>query len=132
MEYSGRTSCSGHKHGDAWKDTPGAGKEAIQMKKVVEAQWSNMPIEIYNIVSHLWGYWELGNDYYYQPITPSEIFEHGTNEDGVIESKEWKWGETEEEKLGWVAGDIDVKPFAQWMLDSGIGKDETVLVHYWW
>ena len=130
MEFSGKTSCYEHKRGDDWKESPGAGQESVQMKKIIEAQWSNMPIEIYEIVQQLWRLWELGNDYFYQPITPNDVREQG--EDGIILGEEWRWGETQEEKLGWVMVSVDVKPLADWMESKGIESDEKVLLHYWW
>lgn len=97
MEFSGKTSCYEHKHGEDWKESPNAGQEAVQMKKIIEAQWSNMPIEIYEIVQQLWRLWGLGNDYFYQPITPNDVREQG--EDGVIEGEKWVWGKPETNNL---------------------------------
>lgn len=64
-EYSGRTTCYEHKHGDIWRETPGAGKDCIQEKTVFEVQWSNCPVEVEKEVRRLWRENEYGNDVHY-------------------------------------------------------------------
>ena len=65
LPYSGRTSTYEHKHGNAWEKTPFAGNPAVTTMRVVNAQWSNMPVEVENDVKSLWRYCEFGNDNYY-------------------------------------------------------------------
>ena len=64
-EYSGRTTCYEHKHGDSWKKTPGAGSDCIQQVILFDVQWSNCPIEVEEEVKKLWREEDFGNDCFY-------------------------------------------------------------------
>ena len=65
LSYSGRTSAYEHKHGDTWKENKFTGAPAVTTVKLINAQWSNMPVEVEAEVKELWRYCELGNDHYY-------------------------------------------------------------------
>lgn len=65
MEYSGKTTCFAHKHGDSWKTSKGFGEDCIQQKTIFEVQWTNCPVEVQDEVRELWTQNGFGNDHYY-------------------------------------------------------------------
>jgi len=92
LPYSGQTSAYEHKHGDAWKETTGAGKPAVRDVKLIEAQWTNMPIEVERDVVALWYHLEYGNDDYYWHGSLDGVREYGKSGNCVnreFNGKEW-------------------------------------------
>jgi hypothetical protein len=128
LEYSGKTSCYAHKHNPS---APCDGGPAISNVTLIEAQWSNMPIEVYEEVQHLWRYLEYGNDVYYYEFTLND-FEEMIGEDDGIQIETWHWGPTREEQIGWVKGNSKLPYLTQWLNEQGFEKDQHLLLHYWW
>lgn len=75
MEYSGKTTTFGHKFGDGWKSSKGAGNPCIQTETIFEVQWTNCPVEVAEEVKKLWRDNEFGNDHYYASWNSEEMSE---------------------------------------------------------
>lgn len=84
-------------------DTP-----AIQDIKILEAQWSDLPEDIYEEVVQLWRDRELGNDYYYYPFDVENEKYMGDDEDYTGEG---------------------YPKLVAYLEERGI-KD--ILIHWWW
>ena len=102
-EYSGRTSAYSHKFDD-WKEKPSNGVAAISKVTLIEAQWSDMPVEVEEDVKRIWQSWEFGNDHYYFSITLEELETEYPEYDKLI----------------------------VWLNEKGVEKQENLLIHWWW
>ena len=116
-EYSGRTSSHAHKFDD-WKSKDCNGCQAIQKATIIEAQWSNMPIEVYEEVADLWRWMEFGNDYYYYHTSVEELKE-------MQEDSQTDFYEDRKEKLV-----LDY--LFQWLDENGFKGNQRFLLHFWW
>lgn len=123
LEYSGRTSAYEHKHGDAWKETPGAGREAISTIKLIEAQWTNMPVEVETAVVAAWHYLEYGNDIYYWKTSLESIRDLG---------KEGRCVDRDFNGKQWIETPNDLGYLIQWLEEQGVEENEKLLIHWWW
>lgn len=143
LPYSGRTSAYEHKHGETWKETPFAGSPAVTTIKLINAQWSNMPVEVEAEVIEFWRYCELGNDNYYWQGSIAEL-------DAIMESYEDNGEEDEEAGIeveywvskqpdnpdndhwGWKKKYTTLPYFRQWLEEQGFEYEEKFLLHWWW
>lgn len=130
LEYCGKTSCYNHKHGE-WENSKFSGPDAVSKVFLIEAQLSNMPIEVYEDVRHLWRYLEYGDDGFYYPFT-LEGFSEMFGENGTILIEKWYWGPTKEEQKGWVKEESNLPYLTQWLNDQGFEPNQKLLLHYWW
>lgn len=62
-EFSGRTTQHSHKF-DGWQDHPITDTKSVAKVTVLDAQWSDCPVEVEAEVKKLWRDYELGNDRY--------------------------------------------------------------------
>lgn len=153
LPYSGRTTSHSHKFDD-WTSKPANGGPAVRTATVIEAQWSMMPIEVYEDVQRLWRYLELGNDNYYYSFTMNDYYElvSSTSEDRgdddlyqqngpTVEQMKakvgipvefWLWGETDAEKIGWVKDISNLPYLTQWLEEQNFDPNMKLLLHYWW
>lgn len=158
LSYSGRTSSHSHKF-DGWESKKADGGPAVRTATVIEAQWSTMPIEVYEDVQRLWRYLDLGNDNYYWSFNMNDYRElmasthedrddidddavtlHQQNGPTVEQMKAklgipvefWLWGETEAEKIGWVKDVSNLPYLSQWLEEQNFDDKKTLLLHYWW
>lgn len=142
--FSGRTSAYTHKderwykdkpeylNSDGsinWHSIPHEASPALQRKLVLDAQWTDCPIEIENEVKKLWRFHELGNDNYILRYSINNLLEFN---DQDFEVEEWFWGETEEEKKGWVKVPLKIKALIDYLRSKDIPDDEEVIIHWWW
>ena len=110
--YSGKT--SNNHYVDDWEKR-GNGPSAITQRTVIEAQWSDMPVEVYEDVRTLWKWLEYGNDHYYADLCIQDI------EEIIV------WGcEESGNDLGYLM---------QWLKEKGFKEDDEndrFLLRYWW
>lgn len=102
---------------------------ALKQQWVLDAQWTDCPVEIEEIVKNLWRYHELGNDNYMLRRSINDFLE--IEQDG-FEVEQWFWGETEEEKKGWVVAPASLQPLIDYLREKGIPDDEDIIIHWWW
>lgn len=143
LPYSGQTSAYEHKHGDAWKENKFAGAPAVTTIKLINAQWSNMPVEVEAEVKELWRYCELGNDHYYWEGSISDMDEMmGSHEDNGEEDEEFgieveHWvskqpDNPDDDHWGWKKKYTTLPYFRQWLEEQGFEYEEKFLLHWWW
>ena len=123
LPYSGRTTCYEHKR-EGWEATPGHGKDAIRTVKLIEAQWSNMPVEVEEDVKAAWKDHELGNDVYYWSTSLELIREEGA------EGREYEVFDSDAVK--WVTKKTNYAYLIQWLEEQGVEEKEELLIHWWW
>jgi len=105
-------------------DTP-----ALHKMWVLDAQWTDCPPEVVEIIRNLWGYYELGNDRYMLRRSVNDLLEQ--HEDG-FECEQWFWGATPEEQKGWVVAPCSLQPLIDYLRAAGIPDDEEIIIHWWW
>jgi len=100
LTYSGKTSSFHHK----WHDTPNPEKVSTGFRKmwVLDAQWSDCPIEVYEEVQNLWQEYERGNDYYIIEMTLLDV---------------------DKEKYPYIF---------DYVSSFGITDQENFFIYYWW
>lgn len=103
--YSGRTTSYSHQFDD-WKNKPPSDRKAFRKQLVLDAQWSDCPIEVEEDVRKIWATYELGNDdYIFKYRIGEHVYKNGANEFPVLE---------------------------QYLREQGAGVGETVWIHWWW
>lgn len=95
---------------------------------VLQTTWTDLSVELQEIVSGLWRTFERGNDYY---IIKTSVADLAEMQDDGITAEKWYWGETEEEKRGWVKEPLDLQPLIDYLEEKGVGEEE-VWLHLWW
>ena len=89
----------------------GSDSEAIRTVKLIEATWTNMPLEVQREVRELWIMLEYGNDVYYY--------------NGSIQDLE-----------DWIEGvdnpDFKVDNLCKWLRENGFKNEDRFLLHFWW
>lgn len=111
MTYLGVTSCLAHKH-NPFVDIPADTKKAVRSIKILDAQWSTCPIEVYDQVSQLWSWAELANDSCIFKTSIKELASmHGNKVDYDIP---------------------DVSRIIQYLTEQGVENTEEVWIHFWW
>lgn len=139
LPYSGKTSAYEHKHGDSWKSNKFSGKPAVTTIKLINAQWTNMPVEVEDEVKELWRYCELGNDNYYWNGSIEELDEMmEPYEDGDafgIEVEYWidrQPDNKDDDHWGWKKKRTTLPYLRQWLEEQGFKPEEKFLLHWWW
>lgn len=94
---------------------------------VLQTTWTDLSVELQEIVSGLWRNRELGNDNYIYKTSCADLAE--MQEEGITAEK-WYWGETEEEKRGWVEEPLNLQPLIDYLEEKGVGNEE-VWLHLW-
>lgn len=84
-------------------------KPALQKRWVLEAQWSDCPIEIEEIVGELWSVAGLRND--------NNVYI--TTIEGLLE-EEYRIDESSRKML------------VDYLRETGVQDGETVYIYYWW
>lgn len=96
--------------------------ECIQVQTVLEVQWSNCPVEVYDAVKELWKDYELGNDTHYYSWSHDDIFGDGTPDPDHA-------GKTKEELDEF----FGIQPYHyiidKYLISRGV---KTCLIHWWW
>ncbi len=109
---------------------------ALKKQWVLDAQWTDCPEDVETVIKHLWRYYELGNDNYMLRRSINDLLEMTDDheDESVIEItvEQWFWGETDEEKKGWVEAPASLTPLIQYLREKGIADDEQVILHWWW
>jgi len=112
---------------------------ALTKQWVLDAQWTDCPTEVEAAVKHLWRRYELRNDHCMLRLSVNDLFEMAEVPEGetnptevTITVKQWFWGETDEEKKGWVKAPADLKPLTDYLRENGIPDDQQVIIHWWW
>lgn len=103
-KYSGRTSSYSHKHA-GWEERQPDGPKAVRKVTFVDAQWSDMPVEIESIIKNLWRRYELGNDHYILKSSINDLLESDTDSD---------------------------LPLIDYLREQGVADDEQIIIHWWW
>ena len=100
LTYSGKTSSYHHK----WHDTPNPEVEEAGFREVwvLDAQWSDCPVEVYEEVRKLWQEYERGNDHYIIKMTLDDL-----------SAEEYPY-------------------IVDYVSSFGIPEDEQFFIHYWW
>lgn len=96
---------------------------------VLQTTWTDLSIELQDIVGGIWRNAELGNDHYICKTSIIDLIQ--MNDEGYTAEK-WRWGEAEEEKIGWVVEPLDLTPLIKYLEDKGISVEEEVWLHLWW
>lgn len=102
---------------------------AMRQMWVLDAQWTDCPLEIEEIVKALWRHYELGNDRYMLRNSMETFLE--MEEDG-FQREVFKWGETPEQQLGWVKEPMSLMPLVDYVRSKGIPDNEEIIIHWWW
>lgn len=129
MEYSGRTTAHAHKFDDWATKTIEKPKEALTKRWFFDVQWSNCPVEVEQVVKWLWRDYDLGNDHYFLKLSIDDIV--GMEEEGPV-ADVWYWGETEEERRGWVEEPVSYQPLIDYLRSKDLSEDEEIIIHWWW
>ena len=122
-ERSGLTSSYHHK----WNTTPnpeGEVQKGARMQPVIDAQWSDIPKEIEDIIKQLWILNELGNDRYILKESLNSLVDTWNNGYRV---EEWTGSE-------YVKVNIDTMQLAAYILEQfpDIDPETEVWIHWWW
>lgn len=96
---------------------------------VLQTTWTDLSVELQDIVHALWQANELGNDNY---ILKTSIIDLAQMNDEGMTSQKWYWGSTPEERKGWVEEPLDLRPLITYLEDKGIETKEEVWLHLWW
>lgn len=107
-------------------DTP-----ALKKQWVLDAQWTDCPEEVKQVVQDLWRLCVLGNDNYMLRRSVDNLFEW-FGEEGLFNVERWVWGEKPEDMKGWVETEVSVLPLVDYIRAAGIPDDEEIIIHWWW
>jgi hypothetical protein len=127
LVLSGICSAYEHKLVKAGQDIPKLAENtlpAVRKAWVLDAQWSDCPVEIEKIVRQLWRLNELGNDRYLLKMSIDDM-EEGHDEGDT--SEVWK-GMPD----GWQQEKIDYVKLAAYLRSKGVADDDVVWFHWWW
>mgnify|MGYP005831310545 CR=1 FL=1 len=103
--------------------------KAFNQYWVLDAQWTDCPEEVEEQVESLWRYFELGNENFMWRGTLNSLISL-LNEGAEVDT--WVWGETDEEKKGWVKKPIKLDKLIDYAREQGREDDETFIIHWWW
>jgi hypothetical protein len=101
---------------------------ALHKMWVLDAQWTDIPLEVEEVVKNLWRFYELGNDNYVLRKSREDLQELGEG----FECEQWVWGKTPEEQKGWVKRPTSLVPLIDYLREKGVPADEEVIIHWWW
>ena len=102
---------------------------ALKQQWVLDATWTNCPLEVKQDIQALWRFHELGNDNYMLRRSISDLLE--LNDQG-FEVEHWDDTLYAEKKIGWHKIPLRVDNLIRYLKDSGLKEDEQVILHYWW
>tara|TARA_B100000929_G_scaffold108179_1_gene85691 strand:- start:321 stop:650 length:330 start_codon:yes stop_codon:yes gene_type:complete len=98
---SGRTTSHSHKFGD-WQQKEPNGSDSVKQVTVLDAQWSDCPVEVEDEVKQIWTDFELGNDrYVYQTQMDDQLRE-------------------------------EYPKVYLWLQHKGVKEGQEVWVYWWW
>lgn len=103
VAWSGKTSSFHHKHNNT-PNPPNSTNTALTKVWVLDAQWTNCPIEVEDEVKKIWSEsYDLGNDNYYLKSTLTDLI-------------------------------YSYPVIAQYVIEQNldIAEDDTILIHWWW
>ncbi len=125
VEWSGRTSSYNHKFDD-WQSKPlePNHRKAVRKQYILDAQWSDCPVEVETQVQDIWRLCELGNDNYIFKTSINNLLD--TVEEGTTVDR---WND---ETHKWEEGPLMVDAIVQYLREQGIGDDEQIWIHWWW
>lgn len=104
-------------------------KPALKQHWVLDAQWTDCPVDVEEDVQKLWRWRELGNDNYMLRTTIREIEDWNS---GAYTVEEWFGSETPGEQKGWVKVPLKLDALLAYMKATGIPEDENFIIHWWW
>lgn len=93
---------------------------ALRKQWVLDAQGTDFPKELTNIISALWEYYELGNDNCFVRLSPEQI-----SKIVGIKSSDFQNG-------NWVYQDVNPIPLSEYLINLGVGYSDPVVIHWWW
>ena len=102
---------------------------AFKKQWVLDAQWTDCPPEVVEIVEALWRFHELGNDKY---ILRYDLNYYQELEDEGFNAEVFKWGEAPEDRIGWIKEPMSLKPLINYVKAAGLADDEEFIIHWWW
>lgn len=124
-KFSGRTSAYAHKFDDwATKDISDV-KKAVRKVTILDAQWSNCPVEVEDQVKDLWRHLEFGNDHYYADTTLQDLRE--MDEDESAETNRF-----DEKEMEWKTIKLRTNLIVEYLEANGVAEEEQILIHWWW
>lgn len=97
-------------------------KPALHKMWVLDAQWTDCPLDVYQIIRRLWTVHNLGNDVY---ILRRSI-------DDLLELEDLFTEEWDNQKREYVTEPLDIYPLIKYLRDKGIPDDEDIIIHWWW
>ena len=117
LPYSGVTTAYFHVHSPDQPLPPDTPK-ALRKEWFLDAQWTDLPVEVEEDIKRLWAARELGNDDYMIRETPRTLAEAHT----LIYSDA---GHYEDDPL-------NLTYLLQYLREQGVPDDEYVIIHWWW
>jgi len=117
LPYSGVTTAYLHKHHPDQPLPPDTPK-ALRKEWFLDAQWTDLPVEVENDIQRLWAAHELGNDDYMIRETPAELAE--AQEVIFVEGS------------GYDEVPLNLTYLLQYLREQGVPDDEYVIIHWWW
>lgn len=114
---------------DDWVKMGYGNTPALSKIWVLQTTWTDLSVELQDIVGALWRTAELGNDNY---IYKTSIIDLAQMSDKGVTAQKWYWGETKEEQIGWIEEPLDIKPLITYLEEKDIGVKEEVWLHLWW
>jgi len=106
---------------------------AFKRQWVLDAQWTDCPEDVGEIVSALWRYYELGNDNYMLRRSINDFLEQ---EESGFNAEVWHWPENAmdlpQDQRGWLTRPMSLLPLIEYARKAGVKDDERFIIHYWW
>lgn len=97
---------------------------ALTKQWVLDAQWTDCPLDVEAVVKDLWRYHELGNDKYMLRSSINSLRE-------LVAAGE-EVNKFDEVKREWGYTPIVVQPLIDYLIEKGIPEDEVIIIHWWW
>lgn len=100
---------------------------AFKKQWVLDAQWTDCPPEIEEIVKALWRQLEFGNDHFMFRTSARDLA------DWDLENETFEPApELGEHRHKWVKRPMDITPLVEYIKQAGIPEDEQIIIHWWW
>lgn len=97
-------------------------RPALLKRWVLNAQWTDIPKDVYDQVVALWGYQELGNDNYILIRSINDLIEL---EDQKFEAEVWVNNK-------WEKAPLKTDLLVSYLREQGVPDDEDVYIYWWW